>query len=38
MSDVNLPHIWVMDPKVKFSDDCRPLLDTQLYRVRGGGE
>ena len=35
MSDVNLPHIWVMDPKVKFSDDCRPLLDTQLYRVRG---
>ena len=35
ISDVNLPDIWVMDPKVKFIDDCRPLLDTQLYRVRG---
>jgi putative ABC transport system permease protein len=35
ISDINLPDIWVMDPKVKFIDDCRPLLDTQLYRVRG---
>ena len=35
ISDVNLPDIWVMDPKVQFIDDCRPMLDTQLYRVRG---
>jgi putative ABC transport system permease protein len=35
ISDINLPDIWVMDPKVKFIDDSRPLLDTQLYRVRG---
>jgi putative ABC transport system permease protein len=35
ISDISLPDIWVMDPKVKFIDDSRPLLDTQLYRVRG---
>lgn len=35
ISDVSLPDIWVMDPKVRFIDDSKPLLDTQLYRVRG---
>lgn len=35
VSDVGLPDIWVMDPKVQFIDDIKPLLDTQLYRVRG---
>jgi len=35
ISDIGLPDIWVMDPKVQFIDDARPLLDTQLYRVRG---
>ena len=35
ISDINLPDIWVMDPKVQFIDDSKPLLDTQLYRVRG---
>lgn len=35
ITDVSLPDIWVMDPKLKFIDDSRPLLDTQLYRVRG---
>ncbi len=35
ISDISLPDIWVMDPKVKFIDDSRPMLDTQLYRVRG---
>jgi len=35
ITDVGLPDIWVMDPKVKFIDDSKPLLDTQLYRVRG---
>lgn len=27
--------IWVMDPKVQFIDDIKPLQDTQLLRVRG---
>jgi putative ABC transport system permease protein len=33
----DLPHadIWVMDPKVQFIDDVKPLQDTELYRVRG---
>ena len=35
VSDVGLPDIWVMDPKVRMIDDSKPLLDTQLYRVRG---
>jgi putative ABC transport system permease protein len=35
ISDVSLPDIWVMDPKVQQIDDSKPLLDTQLYRVRG---
>ncbi|WP_449245842.1 ABC transporter permease [Desulfobacca acetoxidans] len=35
ISDINLPDIWVMDPKVQFIDDSKPLQDTQLYRVRG---
>ncbi len=35
ISDVGLPDIWVMDPKVQFIDDIKPLQDTELYRVRG---
>jgi len=35
ISDVGLPDIWVMDSKVQFVDDIKPLLDTELYRVRG---
>jgi putative ABC transport system permease protein len=35
ISDINLPDIWVMDPKVRTPDESRALLDTQLYRVRG---
>jgi len=35
ISDVGLPDIWVMDPKVQFVDDIKPLQDTELYRVRG---
>jgi putative ABC transport system permease protein len=35
ISDVSLPDIWVMDPKVQYIDDSKPMLDTQLYRVRG---
>lgn len=33
--DTSLPDIWVMDPKVQFVDDIKPMQDTQLYRVRG---
>ena len=35
LSDTSLPDIWVMDPKVEFIDDVKPLQDTELYRVRG---
>lgn len=35
ITDVSLPNIWVMDSKVQQIDDSKPLLDTQLYRVRG---
>jgi putative ABC transport system permease protein len=35
ITDVALPDIWVMDPMVRFIDDSQPMLDTQLYRVRG---
>jgi putative ABC transport system permease protein len=35
VTDLALPDIWVMDPKVQFIDDIKPLQDTELYRVRG---
>jgi putative ABC transport system permease protein len=35
ISDVGLPDIWVMDPKVQFIDDIKPMQETELYRVRG---
>jgi putative ABC transport system permease protein len=35
ISDVGLPDVWVMDPKVQFIDDIKPMQDTELYRVRG---
>lgn len=35
ITDSGLADIWVMDPKVQFIDDVKPLQDTQLYRVRG---
>jgi putative ABC transport system permease protein len=34
VSDTALPDLWVMDPKVQFIDDVKPLQDTALYRVR----
>ena len=33
--DTSLPNIWVMDPKVQYIDDLKPMQDTQLLRVRG---
>jgi putative ABC transport system permease protein len=35
ISDLGLPDIWVMDPKVQFVDDVKPMQDMELYRVRG---
>ena len=35
LSDMRVAEIWVMDPKVQFIDDIKPLQDTVLYRVRG---
>jgi putative ABC transport system permease protein len=35
ISDTGQADIWVMDPKVQFIDDIKPLQDTQLNRVRG---
>ncbi len=35
IADSGLADIWVMDPKVQFVDDVKPLQDTQLQRVRG---
>lgn len=35
ISDLGYPDIWVMDRKVQFIDDVKPLQDTELYRVRG---
>ncbi|HSI36967.1 MAG TPA: ABC transporter permease [Tepidisphaeraceae bacterium] len=35
VTDLGLPDIWVMDPKVQFIDDLKPLQDTTLFRVRG---
>lgn len=35
VTDTALPDIWVMDPKVQFIDDIKPLQETMLQRVRG---
>ncbi len=35
VTDTGLPDIWVMDPKVQFIDDIKPMQDTMLLRVRG---
>ena len=35
ITDMAYPDVWVMDPKVQFIDDTKPLQDTQLDRVRG---
>jgi putative ABC transport system permease protein len=35
VTDLSLPDVWVMDPKVQFIDDIKPLQDTELFRVRG---
>ena len=27
--------LWVMDPNVRFVDDVKPMIENNLYRVRG---
>src|SRR5688572_7429771 len=34
ITDAGLADIWVMDPKVQFIDDIKPVQDTALFRVR----
>jgi len=35
ITDLGQADIWVMDPKVQFVDDVKPLSDTKLFLVRG---
>lgn len=35
ITDMGQAEIWVMDPKVQFIDDIKPMQSTELYRVRG---
>lgn len=35
ITDINLPDIWVMDPKVEYVDAQIPMPSTQQYRVAG---
>jgi len=34
LSDTGGPDIWIMDPKVQFIDDIKPMQDTMLLRTR----
>ena len=34
LTDTALPDIWVMDPKVQYIDDLKPLKETEVLRVR----
>jgi putative ABC transport system permease protein len=34
ISDTSQPNIWVMDPKVQYIDDIKPIKSTQLFRVK----
>lgn len=35
ITDTSQANIWVMDPKVQYIDDIKPLSEIELYRVRG---
>jgi putative ABC transport system permease protein len=35
VTDCGLADVWVMDPKVQFVDDIKPMQDTKLLAVRG---
>ena len=35
VTDITGADLWVMDPNVRFIDDVKPMLENNLYRVRG---
>ncbi|MBI3818538.1 MAG: FtsX-like permease family protein [Planctomycetes bacterium] len=35
ITDTGIADVWVMDPKVQYIDDIKPMQDTALLRVRG---
>src|SRR6202012_107397 len=35
ITDITGADLWVMDPAVRFIDDVKPMLENNLYRVRG---
>jgi putative ABC transport system permease protein len=35
ISDITGADLWVMDPNVRYIDDVKPMLESNLYRVRG---
>ncbi len=35
ITDITGVDLWVMDPSVRFIDDTKPMLESNLYRVRG---
>ncbi|NGX38067.1 MAG: hypothetical protein K1000chlam2_01238 [Chlamydiae bacterium] len=35
IADTSQPNIWVMDPKVQFVDDIKPMDQSEIFRVRG---
>ncbi|MFN0242379.1 MAG: ABC transporter permease [Planctomycetota bacterium] len=35
ITDLGQADVWVMDPKVQFVDDVKPMSDTRLFLVRG---
>jgi putative ABC transport system permease protein len=35
ITDITGADLWVMDPTVRFIDDVKPMIENNLYRVRG---
>src|SRR6516165_10772460 len=35
VTDITGVDLWVMDPAVRYIDDVKPMLESNLYRVRG---
>ena len=35
ITDITGADLWVMDPNVRFIDDMKPMIENNLYRVRG---
>lgn len=35
VTDITGADLWVMDPTVRYIDDVKPMLESNLYRVRG---